>query len=271
MLNDKSEKSILPWILFGIYLIGYFVNSVVIKNQSLSWLGIDVFSLAVSIIILARHRFPRKKSLLISAIIVTIFFISNLYIFNLFTIIQGIILFLASTASCSVFEKYSEESLKWIKGKKKTDVLLSVLIGIAVGLIWGAINYFLMKGSNVIVKADVLKAFVYALNPATMEEVALRTVFYAFCLSCASGRLESKKQRFTAWFMMIIPHIIPHLTFDISNGISGVIMWFIYLALYIVIFGFIFAFLQKKRDITSAMIAHGIVDFIRFILFGVPG
>jgi membrane protease YdiL (CAAX protease family) len=40
--------------------------------------------------------------------------------------------------------------------------------------------------------------------------------------------------------------------------------------LYIAVFGFIFAFLQKKRDITSAMIAHGIVDWIRFCIFGLP-
>jgi membrane protease YdiL (CAAX protease family) len=41
-------------------------------------------------------------------------------------------------------------------------------------------------------------------------------------------------------------------------------------ALSAVVFGFIFAFLQKKRDVMSAMIAHGVVDWIRFCIFGLP-
>ena len=36
-----------------------------------------------------------------------------------------------------------------------------------------------------------------------------------------------------------------------------------------VLFGLPFALLQRKRDITTAMISHGIVDAVRFTLLGI--
>ncbi|MNI82817.1 hypothetical protein D3C73_1395710 [compost metagenome] len=51
---------------------------------------------------------------------------------------------------------------------------------------------------------------------------------------------------------------------------KGVVGGVVSVILYVVIFGLPFAWLQKKRDVTSAMIAHGTVDCIRFLLFGLP-
>jgi hypothetical protein len=42
-----------------------------------------------------------------------------------------------------------------------------------------------------------------------------------------------------------------------KGGVTGSITWGL-------LFGLHFAYLQWKRDVTSAMIAHGVVDFIRF-------
>ncbi|KHL97347.1 hypothetical protein QW71_02105 [Paenibacillus sp. IHB B 3415] len=42
-----------------------------------------------------------------------------------------------------------------------------------------------------------------------------------------------------------------------KGGVTGSITWGL-------LFGLPFAYLQWKRDVTSAMIAHGVVDFIRF-------
>ena len=52
--------------------------------------------------------------------------------------------------------------------------------------------------------------------------------------------------------------------------VISIVSFLISLVLYIVVFGYLFAFLQKKRDILSAMIAHGVVDWIRFCIFGMP-
>ena len=270
MVNTKTNLNKV-WISFAIYLIGYFAIMIVFKDQSLAWLELEAFSLIVSIMMLKKHKLPNKKGMIISVIVTVIYMISKITTFNAFAIIQMIIMFLAACACCSVFDKYGENSLKWIRNDKKTDIAVSILIGIAAGLIVGFINYLLMKGSNQRVEADYLNAFINSLNPATMEEIALRSIFYAFCLDVAKGCFINKTQKFTSWFMMIVPHIIPHLMFDPTKGIEGLIQWIIYLMMYILVFGLIFAILQRKRDIASAMIVHGITDFIRFVLFGVPG
>ncbi|MNF04285.1 hypothetical protein D3C80_2037670 [compost metagenome] len=68
--------------------------------------------------------------------------------------------------------------------------------------------------------------------------------------------------------MMIIPHVLIHTPdIIINNGIVPGVINIIMLAL---LFGLPFAVLQKKRDITSAMLAHGIVDVIRFCFLGLP-
>lgn len=68
--------------------------------------------------------------------------------------------------------------------------------------------------------------------------------------------------------MMVIPHVLIHipdtfLTYGIVSGIVNIVM----LSL---IFGIPFAILQRKRDLLSAMIAHGTVDVIRFSFLGLP-
>ena len=52
------------------------------------------------------------------------------------------------------------------------------------------------------------------------------------------------------WFMMIVPHTLAHHYELISS------------LLLCVIFELSFALLQKKRDLTSAMVSHGLVDAI---------
>ena len=46
-----------------------------------------------------------------------------------------------------------------ISREKKNDAFKSILIGIGVGIIWGGINYLLMKGNNAITPANLGKAF----------------------------------------------------------------------------------------------------------------
>ena len=259
------------WISFAIYLIGYFAIMIIFKDQSLAWLELEAFSLIVSIAMLKKHHFPGRKGIIISVIVTILYMLSKITTFNVFAIIQTLVVFLAASACCSVFEKYSENALTWIRNDKKISIVISILIGIAAGIGMGFINYLLMKSSNQRVEADYLNAFINSLNPATMEEIALRSIFYAFCLDAVGGSFTNRTQKFTSWFMMIVPHIIPHIMFDPSNLIEGIIQWFIILILYILIFGLLFAILQRKRDITSAMIVHGITDFIRFVLFGIPG
>lgn len=266
-----SKRFSVVWVVFFLYVIGYFLICISTGNQSFLWLELTFLALIVSVILLVKNHFPKGKYLILSSVLTLLYLMSEVFRFNAFVVVQGIILFLSCCASCSVFEKYREHALRWIKNEKKKDVFVSILIGIVCGILWGGINYLLMRGSNPVVQTNVLKALIVSLNPAIFEEVAFRCLFFAFCLSMAGGELKGRFQRFTVWFMMIIPHILPHMLFSITNGmIESVLSWLIVLGLYIVVFGLLFAFLQKKRDITSAMVAHGMVDWIRFCIFGLP-
>ena len=128
-----------------------------------------------------------------------------------------------------------------------------------------------MKGNNAIALANIGKALIVSLNPAISEEITSRTLFLALCIYAVKGIPTSKKESITCWFMMIVPHILPHMLFSLEGGIvKALISFVIYLVLYIAVFGFVFAFLQRKRDVLSAMVAHGLVDAIRFSIFGLP-
>ncbi len=259
------------WIVFILYAAGYFAVCTVFRSLDFAWLGLSLFSLAVSVYLLAEHQFPSRKQIAFSCILTLLYFPSKVNGFNAFSVIQTLGVFLSICASCRVFAICGKNGLKWLRRGNGSGVLVSMLIGLLAGAVWGFINYLLMRGNNPRVRTNVFPALLMALNPAIAEEITYRAVFYAFCLSMAGGALRDRFQRFTGWFMMIVPHILPHILFDASGGIiRGILSWFLYLAMYIVVFGFIFAFLQKKRDITSAMIAHGTVDFIRFLLFGLP-
>lgn len=268
----KENKRLRPvWILFFIYLIIYFVICLGLRNQQFLWLELACFSMIISIYILFKNRMPKKKNIIISLIFALIYLVSDIFQFNIFSVFHGILVFLSCSASFSVFEKYKEHSLSFVRNEKKIDILLSIIIGIICGIVWGGINYFLMIGSNPLVPTNVFKALLVALNPAVIEEISCRCIFFAFCLYIAGGEIKRGAQSFTVWFMMIVPHILPHILFNTANGvINSIVSFLISLVLYIVVFGFIFAFLQKKRDIMSAMIAHGVVDWIRFCIFGLP-
>ncbi len=258
------------WILFGIYFVCYALICIFSQDQSLNWILLSAFSFVLSVLLLIKYRFPEKKKFILPAIFTAIYMISQIFNFGIFSVIQGILVFIATTACITVFTN-EECGLPWIRNQKKSSVLISIGIGILAGVVWGIVNLLLMKGNYEVTESNILFAFVYALNPAVVEEIAYRTVFYAFCLSLCKGKIQTKGQLFTVYFMMIVPHVLPHLMFAYVDGILfGLASWLVNLILYIVIFGVLFAVLQKKRDVASAMIAHSIVDFIRFCFFGLP-
>lgn len=270
-VNLSKKGSVIIWLLFLIYAAGYFAIAGFLRKQEYAWLLLDVFSLAVSVILLIRYKFPSRKGIVLSIVLAAIYLLSCIPLFTVFQAGKCIPVFLSTAASCSVFEHFPEESLLWVRQKKKKSVLLSILIGIAVGIVLGAVNYLLMKSNNPVAPADVSSAFLLSLSPAVLEEVSFRTVFYAFCLGSVGRKLTGRFEKFSGWFMMTVPHILPHISIDPAHGIIEIaVSWLIILVLYVLIFALAFAVLQKKRDILSAMIAHGLVDFIRFMVFGTP-
>lgn len=84
-----------------------------------------------------------------------------------------------------------------------------------------------MKGSNAIALANIGKALIVSLNPAISEEITSRTLFLALCIYTVKGIPTSKKESFTCWFMMIVPHILPHMLFSLEGGIVKALISFV--------------------------------------------
>jgi len=177
-----SKRFSRVWAIFFLYVIGYFVICINTGKQAFLWLELSFLSLIVSVVLLVKNHFPKRKYLILSSVLTLLYLISEIFRFNAFTVIQGIILFLSCCASCSVFEKCGEHSLRWIRNEKKQDVFVSIVIGIVCGILLGGLNYLLMRGSNPVVQTNVFKALIVSLNPAILEEVAFRCVIFCFLL-----------------------------------------------------------------------------------------
>ena len=273
IMKKENTKLNRVWLSFLVYLVLFWFGILILKQKQLIWLLLEFYALVIASFILWKyHRYLQRKHLISSSVLCSLYALSELIHMTPLSIFNILLVFLSACAVMAVFAQKTKGALKWFKGNSGQSVATSIGIGIFVGLVWGAINCLLMLGSNPLQPSSIFKAFLLSLSPAIIEEIAYRTVFYAFCLSMVSGqKLQSKGQELTAYVMMTIPHILPHTVECFKNGfLSGLLEWLISVVLYLLIFGLVFAFLQRKRDIASAMVAHGTIDFMRFCLFGLP-
>ena len=218
---------------------------------------------------LAKNKLPNKKQIGISLILGGLVLISGFGInmsvnFGMFPL--AIVTILCAFAMLSIFNKYPAHAMRLLKNNSAKSLVTSIAIGLAAGVILGSINLFL-SGEELHLNITP-SALIIALNPGIYEEIAFRAFMYAFTLYMMRGIINSKAQKFTLWFMMIIPHVLVHTPDVFIN--NGIISGMTYTILLIALFGFPLAFLQWKRDIISAMIAHGIVMVIWFSFVGLP-
>lgn len=261
------------WFLFVVYFIIFILNfNFPISNNSTSdmWFWFGIYTLLISIYLIIKNGFPAKKYIYISlllSVLAYLAYVSLGYYYSISQVIGFISTFLSTNAIFTINHKYGMNVPAFLKSSKKGGVVKSILIGVIVGAIWGVINFLLMKGSNEINISIRFSYLLISLSPAIIEEVVDRGLFYALALHILNGEIKNKKEEFVLWFMMIVPHVLPHMPGYYMDGIiSGIINTVIVCLL----FGLPFAFLQRKRDIFSAMIAHGMIDLIRFTIFGIP-
>ena len=246
---------ILMWIIFALFVAVY------VQNIFPLWLVLSVWSIGLSVFILIKKKFPSLKYVIISVVLALVASISYLGYFNGFSIqmvLTGIPCLLACLAVFSVMEKCG--GYKLLKADKKFSPLISVLIGIGSGLILGLINLFISKNS---MKPDFAISFsriLVSLNPGIHEEITYRAIFMALftLLFSQKDKEPSKFQIFTMWFMMSVPHCLSH-GYPLLQSL-----------ILLILFSIPFTLLQRKRDMTSAMIGHTLVDLIRFLIFGFP-
>lgn len=251
----KQNKRLIPlWIIFLLY-------SFCLATMEMNfWILLSVWASGLAVFILVKTKLPSKNGIIVSlilAILVSIAYLGiraeiSFLIFN--GLLNGVPTLLCSLAVFSVKEKCG--GIKIISTDKKYSPFISILTAIAVAAVLSVINYFLMRNSNTVDFGINASRLMVCLSPAIYEEIVCRAIFAAFCLYITGSEKPTKFMTFTMWFMMCLPHTAAH-GYDV---VSTVILC--------VLFGLPFAILQKKRDISSAMISHGLVDAVRFTIFG---
>ena len=247
---------IILWLVFLLFAAAYFF----IEQQFFQLLS--VWATGLAIFLLIKNKFPSVKYIIISVSFSLAVSLCYLAIsFNLGTFIfqflaTGLPTFLCSLAVFSVMEKCGGFFLIHKNEDGRSGLALSLLIAILTGAVLSFINFLLMKSDGQIDFAITLQRLAIVLSPAIYEELVCRAIFMAFCIYIF-GPAPTKFQIFTMWFMMTFPHTLAHH----QNLMATVILC--------ILFGLPFALLQKKRDIFSAMVSHGLVDAVRFALFGI--
>lgn len=264
---------------FGVYkIIGSFLVFMIIfianlnipvsnnvNHTSRMWLITDLCIAVLSIFLIIKNKLPDKKHIIISFLLGVLMFVSYKG-FNFSSINTFINTTLCTLASFSIFSRYPVFKIVTLKNKNVKSVLFTLFIGIFVGVVLGIANLF-FAGKTLHFDFN-LTCFLTSLSPAIFEEVSFRLILFAYCLFLLNGKIQNKSENFLCYFMMIIPHVLLH-TPDVFLS-YGVIPGIINSLLLSLFFGLPFAILQRKRDLTSAMIAHGLVDLIRFSFLGLP-
>lgn len=264
--NKRDIKKI--WLLFAVFFLFFIINFTIKTNlgyTQMMWRIFSVFVLILSIFTLVKIGLPGKKQVIISFVFGILMFLAYQGV-SFSSVETFLVTFFCSVASFSIFEKYNQQSLKFLRSTNLRSISGSIIIGLLSGLILGVINLFLAQ-ETLVFKFN-FSAFLIALSPAIYEEIALRAFVYAFCLYLLNGEINTKSEGFAYYWMMIVPHAMIHtpdqfVHYDLVSGLFSIIL----LSL---LFGLPFALLQKKRDISSAMIAHGVVMVIRFLFLGLP-
>lgn len=246
----KKHDAVL-WFLFVIFV------AIRMTCRMPYWiiLALETCGLAVSLLIKTKMPSARYVGMSVAfAVVSTAAYLGyqrNPWIL-LYGLRAGIPTLLCSLAVFSVMEKRGGILLLSKSGKH--PLMKSILISLALGGVLSVINFFL-SGQEAAFEFSLWKVLL-SLNPAIYEEMACRAIFFAFCIWHANGKMNVF-QKFTTYFMACVPHAAVHGYPLIQTMVLCLL------------FGLPFAILQKKRDLTSAMIAHGLVDAVRFTVMGI--
>jgi len=275
MPKEKNIKNV--YLFFTSFLIIFVLNLMVpisfLRIPSYTqrmWLLFQIYVIIFAIFILIKENLPRKNIIIVALVFGVL---TGLYnpVVNVGTILTFMCTILTFMASSSIFQK-SEDVISLFENFSKREILKSIGIGIIAGAILAFIN-LLVAGKQQMNFNVNIHYFLLSLNPGIFEEVSFRLFMYAFCIYILKGKANTKKEKIWCYIMMVLPHVLIH-TPDLffKNGVFylDVPILLVYIVILSLIFGLPLALLQRKRDLSSAMIAHGLVDFVRFCFLGLP-
>lgn len=205
----------------------------------------------LSVVLIFRHKAAlTRRDFFIGGILAVLCMPSNF--------IMGIFVFPAYLASASVLKQSTDPIFLWDNQKThnlaKTGGCIFVIGGIL-----GALNLWLALGDHTFNLSFQVNWIFEALRAGIFEEVTCRMFFFALCVCATKNASLSKGQNLLCYAAMILPHVLLHINQGI-NLQSIVILSLLY--------GLPFAIMQRKQNLLSAIGAHSLVDFVRFVAFG---
>lgn len=239
----KKEALKLFWV-FIFFIFVWVIASMF--NMNILWF---VIVCVITIRYIVKEKNIDRKDIIIACAFGVVSMPSNL--------IMGLVTIPAYLGAMCILKDSNNEVFVIRSGKRQIAISLSIAIGI--GIFLGVINLFLANAPiNFSVK---LKWFLDAIRAGVTEEIIFRLFFFAMCVAIVKDKKMSKAENVLSYLIMTIPHVLIHFNLE-TVDLGSIIVLF-------VLFGFPFAVLQRKRDLSSAIVAHYVVDLIRFILLGI--
>lgn len=259
-MDDYKKLRNILFVFLGVYIL----NSIVPVTGSYSrmqrmWLLANIGVGSLSLIILIKRGLPNKNMIVTGlCLALAAGFIRP------FT---GVMTFLAFLASIQIFEQTESKAIVL-----KRPLFTTISLGLGVGIVLGIINLFFLASQPFDFTSPFV-ALLVSLNPGISEEIMFRLFIYAGSVYLLGGRIKGRKEKVWVYILMIIPHVLLHFPdpFFVDGAlyidVGALLISPLILSL---LFGLPMALLLKKRDLTAAMITHTVVDFIRFLIFGLP-
>lgn len=257
---SKSKDITKVYGFFIAYLIIFALNLAVPTTGSYTtrmWFFSQLFIMVLAMYTLIKEGLPKGRVIAIAL------FLGVLA--GLLNPMAGIWTVVTFMASSRIFDRYNNR-IPIFKSNSLKDITISIGLALFIGTILGYINLLL---SNQPLNFQIkFINFLHSLNPGIFEEVSFRLFMYAFCLYLLQGQVDSKKTRLWCYVLMTIPHVMVHLPDTLLS--YGIVSFIISTVIFTVLYGIPLSLLQRKRDLASAMIVHGLIDFIRFSFLGFP-
>ena len=246
-------------IFLGIYIINLVVPLSTISHTQRMWLWASIIVTGLSLFILVKEGLPEKRNILIALFLA--------FLAGLISPKSGVVTFFSFISATRVFEISPSE----IQVLKRPPAF-SIALGVGVGIVLGFVNLFL-AANQVPEFQPSFYAFVVSLNPGIHEEVSFRFFLYAFSIYVLGGKVTERREKVWVYVLMVLPHVLLHFPDQFfANGIFVLDLGTLVFGTIILsaLFGLPFALLMLKRDLATSMLAHTIVDFIRFTVYGLP-
>ena len=244
----RGSKNIFHLILLFTFLIILWLFPDAFRaNRSITW----YFSaIVISIIFMIKYRSITKNDIIIAIILGIIFMIADPFV--------GITTMFAYAGGQSVFRN-STNKIVLIKGGNKKNIATTALLTVVVGVFLGIVNLFLANMEMEINFGFGLDFVFKALKAGISEEIIFRFLLFAVCVHITKDKVLSKFENILCYGIMVLPHVLIHFTVFNIDVINIIILS--------VLFGLPFALLQRKRDLSTAMGSHFLVDIIRFCVY----